>query len=183
MPRKMNMKLGLIEKVRRRFETDPRDREIAEARDEYDKRMTQNSRILSEFPWLWAVRPAWEMALDSLTVTDSSEYNLVTSAAEDIREHPLRIRSLWAHSIEYTNGLPLESVDCIWENPEVYDVFFEPDVTWEGKLKAHTDKTRSKLLHVATISGGPYDFIYIIRPRKPHRSFNAMWQRDSFVRS
>jgi len=46
--------------------------DLVHVRDEIERRVMQNKRILDEFPWLWSIRSRWNLSEERMIVTNDS---------------------------------------------------------------------------------------------------------------
>ena len=140
------------------------------------QRHSQNSRILGDFPWLWAVRHSWELATDSVQVTDSKSFCLSVKISEEMKHHHQRIPELWAHLSKKINGRPLEWVEQVWGGEINKDILVtKPEITWDELLCAYHQRADFTTVHHVVVVQNTPDSIYVIRPQKPFKTFNDIW--------
>lgn len=145
------------------------------------QRYNQNNRILGDFPWLWAIRRSWELATDSVQVTDSKSFSFSTKIADDMKHHHQRIPELWVHLSRKINGRPLEWVEQAWGGEINQDILLsEPEITWDKLLCTYRQRTDfTTVHHVVVVQDNPL-IILVVRPQKPFKTFNDVWGWNSW---
>lgn len=140
------------------------------------QRYSQNSRILGDFPWLWAVRHSWELATDSVQVNDSKSFCLSVKIADEANYHYQRITELWVHLSKKINGRPLEWVEQVWGSEINKDILeSKPKITFDGLLRTYHQRADFTTVHHAVVVQDNPDSILVIRPKKPFKTFNEIW--------
>ena len=148
-----------------------------------ERRYAQNMRIMTEFTWLWAVQNCWELSTDYIGVTDSEEFRLSGKIRDDINNGSKKRFGLWLHSMHSINGRPMESVEQIWKGSHHDLAWIHGSTTWSDLIR-NKAKPRAILLHLAARNTDDADQVLlntvIVRPQKPFKSFNGLWQGGNF---
>jgi len=146
---------------------------------ELGRRYSQNKRLLQEFPWLWAIRPTWNLALYYIRVSDSKEFDLSTKVMEDMDNRPRRILRMLVHgySNRFEDGPFHELVASVWEPGQ----FCDRALSWKEHLKSYCWSERVTILHLIVTCPAPdlSDYTMIIRPAKPFDSFDDVFRAES----
>lgn len=147
------------------------------------QRYNQNTRILKEFPFLWAVCRSWELATDSMQVTDSKSFGLSAMISEEVKHRHQRIQELWVHLSRSVDGRPLEWVEQVWGGEINNSVLVtDPEITWDGLLRNYHRCADLVTVHHAVVVQRNPRSIYVIRPKTPFETFNDMWAWSSLCR-
>ena len=145
--------------------------------DPIRRKIAQNKRILSEFPWLWAVCSEWSLSCAFTKVTDTSTdiFKLASRILEnDEAESHSRVRAVWIHG-SYVNGDELfEKVEILWPNGK-YKTFVKnrPTTTWQSLLSKYISENFYKItVHHIVLVYIHEDDVIVMRPSKPYANFN-----------
>lgn len=142
----------------------------------YNRRLQRNIRLLEEFPWLWATRSGWDLAVDQIWVTDCKSYDLSTKVGNGIRDRPVRIESFWMFGMRSLNGRPYTFVEQVWQKDGSSEAIRR--VSWEELLNRAAERFHSQIFYAVTVDYAP-DAVTIVRPPKPFQTFNEYWQRQA----
>ena len=109
----------------------------------------QNSRILSEFPWLWSLRHEWKLSSVVIKVLRTDFPPFLSQKVSEEND----ISGVWIHCWNELNGSVVESVTTVW-NVEVQEKPIERICRekWNHAITLQSRFLLVPILHIAIIS-------------------------------
>jgi len=146
-------------------------------RSKLQRNANNSSRILREFPWLWAVQHEWQVGYIIMRVSDEDLTPFFRQKVGYMGMGNDRLYGFYIHGMRKFMGGPNEFVTPIWNGrDDLASIRKFPEMEWYQTLTPYLDQSdenacrRASILHIVLVYWG-WEAMVVYRPKKPAVSY------------